>query len=121
MVNRSAIGSHCQTYKGLSISAELGTIIEVYTSIPIICMYVFFLGDMDPCGHMTPCLHGGNCTNTGPDTYLCTCADNHMGVNCQDNSTTTYTCNLGTCLNEGTCMVSAVVQCNCMLRHYQLI
>ena len=62
--------------------------------------------DMDPCGHSVPCLHGGNCTNTGPDHYKCTCYDNYVGVDCHD---TTYECNQGTCLNEGMCMVSAVV------------
>ncbi len=58
--------------------------------------------DLDPCGHNDHCLHGGNCTNNGPNMYHCSCPENYVGENCHRSPSE---CTVGNCMNGGTCKV----------------
>ena len=37
--------------------------------------------DLNYCGRHHPCLNGGICKNTAPDSYQCTCYEGFSGVN----------------------------------------
>ncbi|XP_026870028.2 protein jagged-1b [Electrophorus electricus] len=56
--------------------------------------------DLNYCGTHQPCLHGGTCSNTGPDKYHCSCADGYSGVNCERAE---RACLSNPCANEGSC------------------
>ncbi len=51
-----------------------------------------------------PCLNGGVCSTTGPDQYLCECAEEFEGENCE--LTRTDECVPDPCQNGATCVVS---------------
>ena len=60
--------------------------------------------DADPCGHLTPCVHG-ECSNVGNEIYSCSCDVGYTGVNCDINIDE---CSSGPCQNGATCEVSRV-------------
>lgn len=47
------------------------------------CCFNFFFLDLNYCGRHHPCLNGGICKNTAPDSYECTCYEGFSGVNCE--------------------------------------
>nr|CAI5869526.1 unnamed protein product [Callosobruchus analis] len=67
--------------------------------------------DLNYCGTHEPCLNGGTCENTAPDTYLCRCPEGFSGVNCEvvDNP-----CAPQPCLHGGTCVeAGGSFSCSC--------
>ncbi|XP_057188255.1 protein jagged-1a isoform X1 [Triplophysa rosa] len=67
--------------------------------------------DLNTCRTRQPCLHGGTCSNTGPDKYHCACPDGYSGLNCEkvDNA-----CLSEPCLNGGSCVESSQgFECQC--------
>ena len=53
-----------------------------------------------------PCLNGATCSHTNDvGGYYCSCSIGYTGENCE---TDIDECNMGPCLNNGTCLVSLV-------------
>ena len=60
--------------------------------------------DDDVCGHQSPCMNNGTCSNTGPDSHTCDCPPQFSGPNCE--SDVDECTSINPCLNEATCVVS---------------
>lgn len=58
------------------------------------------ISDLNYCGTHEPCMHGGTCENTAPDTYRCTCADGLSGERCE---IVEHPCATQPCKHGGTC------------------
>lgn len=55
----------------------------MYDSKSVCHDYSVIFTDLDMCSHVGPCVEG-NCTNTGPESYMCQCSEGFSGANCTD-------------------------------------
>lgn len=75
------------------------------------CFLFFGSTDLNFCGTHEPCLHGGTCENTAPDSYRCTCPEGLSGDRCE---IVEQPCATQPCKNGGTCTLKVCIDNICI-------
>ena len=63
----------------------------------------FFIIDLNPCAHLSPCEKRGTCSNGDPNQCSCAYLFGYTGMNCEEDIDE---CKMFPCANQATCIVS---------------